>query len=354
MSSIDAYRELVAKRAAASDDEIIRVDTSERRAIIAARLFQSAKSEVLIYGHCLDCTAAGESPQVIASAREFLAGNSSRKIRILLSKSSGENHVFLKALRPEQKKGQLNVQIIRDTPGVPAPSSVGFILADHLSYSLIQDFDPTRGIARFGNAGLGRSAQIIFDTYFAASAMEAPSAEVCITSIIIPETRVAEGILIKSTSSVWAEIVAKLNNDWSEAYKLSAQNWEEIVAGAFKRAGYDEVILTPRSGDHGRDVIAFRHGIGCIKVIGSVKAYKPGNLVTYDAVRSLIGVLSGEQNASKGIIATTSDFPPLIERDPFIRPFLPTRLELINGEKLRLWLSELSTQETAAIKKHTG
>src|ERR1700674_1689501 len=30
-----------------------------------------------------------------------------------------------------------------------------------------------------------------------------------------------------------------------------AERWEEIVAGAFKKAGYDEVTLTPRSGDHG-------------------------------------------------------------------------------------------------------
>jgi len=41
--------------------------------------------------------------------------------------------------------------------------------------------------------------------------------------------------------------------------------------------------------DHGRDVIAIRRGIGCIKIIGSVKAYKPGKLVRYDDVRALAG-----------------------------------------------------------------
>jgi restriction system protein len=40
---------------------------------------------------------------------------------------------------------------------------------------------------------------------------------------------------------------------------------EEIVAGAFKRARYDEVTLPPRSGDFGRDVIAVKHGVGCVK-----------------------------------------------------------------------------------------
>jgi len=56
----------------------------------------------------------------------------------------------------------------------------------------------------------------------------------------------------------------------------------------------------------------------------------------------LIGVITGEQNTSKGIITTTSDFPPLIEFDIDIAPFLPTRLELVNGAKLQQWLKDLS------------
>jgi restriction system protein len=107
------------------------------------------------------------------------------------------------------------------------------------------------------------------------------------------------------------------------------------------KRGY-EVTLTPRSGDHGRDVIAVSQDIGCVKIIGSVKAYAPGNLVPYDAVRALIGVMTGEQDVSKGIITTTSDFPPKIADDPFIAPFLPTRLELVPGAKLREWLVRVS------------
>jgi restriction system protein len=79
-------------------------------------------------------------------------------------------------------------------------------------------------------------------------------------------------------------------------------------------------------------VIAVKNGVGCVKIIGSVKAYKPGHLVKHEDVRALLGVLSGEQNASKGIITTTSDFAPKIKSDPFIKPFMPTRLELMNGE----------------------
>jgi restriction system protein len=151
-----------------------------------------------------------------------------------------------------------------------------------------------------------------------------------VSGIIIPEQKVYAGVLIGSTSVIWAEIVNRLKDDWSLAQSIPPHAWEEIVAGAFKEYGYDEVTLTPRSGDHGRDVIAIKHGIGCIKIIGSVKAYKPGHLVEYDDVRALLGVLSGEQDASKGVITTTSGFPQNITKDPFIAPFLPTRLELMS------------------------
>jgi restriction system protein len=77
-----------------------------------------------------------------------------------------------------------------------------------------------------------------------------------------------------------------------------------------------------------------------------VKAYNRNNLVRHDDVRALLGVLSGEHNASKAIFTTTSDFAPKIKSDPFIAPFLPTRLELMNGEELRAWLAHLAEMDS--------
>jgi restriction system protein len=164
----------------------------------------------------------------------------------------------------------------------------------------------------------------------------------CVSSIVTPEKKTDGGILIACTSIVWAEIVKRLRDDWTLAQSIPPHVWEEIIAGAFKKAGFDEVTLTPRSGDHGRDVIAVRHGIGSVKIIDSVKAYSPGHLVEYEHVRALLGVLSGERDASKGVISTTSGFPPKIADDPFIAPFLPTRLELMDGKALQKWLSDLA------------
>jgi restriction system protein len=165
---------------------------------------------------------------------------------------------------------------------------------------------------------------------------------ITVSSLIIPERKTTEGILVRSTSAIWSEIVQKLGSDWKLAFQLTSDQWEELIAGAFHKAGYEEVTKTPRSGDHGRDIIAIKHGFGCVKILGSVKAYKPDHLVEYDAVRALIGVVTADQKASKGIITTTSDFPPLMENDPSIAPFLPTRLELVDGKSLQQWLNELS------------
>jgi restriction system protein len=162
-----------------------------------------------------------------------------------------------------------------------------------------------------------------------------------VSSIVTPTRKSSEGTLIKATGLVWMSLVNTLRNDWSRAFEIPPDKWEEIIAGAFDKAGYDEVTLTPRSGDHGRDVIAVKRGVGSVKILGSMKAYRPSNLVPYDAVRSMVGVLAGERNASKGIVATTSDFPPKIASDPFIAPFMPYRLELMNGEQLKEWLSKL-------------
>lgn len=157
---------------------------------------------------------------------------------------------------------------------------------------------------------------------------------------------VPDGSLVTALYHPWRAIVDELSRDWNLAYKIPPHRWEEVIAGAFEQAGYDEVILTPRSGDFGRDVIATRKGVGCIRILGSVKAYEPSNKVKHDDVRALAGVLHGDPKASKGILMTTSSFAPRISTDPFISPLMPYRLELMDGKHLRAWLIELFNSRT--------
>jgi restriction system protein len=170
---------------------------------------------------------------------------------------------------------------------------------------------------------------------------DAERAQLLVQAVIVPGARTSEGKLIEAVTIPWFEIVALLKENPNVAFQISPEKWEEIVAGAYNRAGFDEVTLTPRSGDHGRDVIAIKKGIGSVRVIDQVKAFHPSHLVTADDVRALMGVLHGD-GASKGFVTTTSDFAPRIMTDPLIAPFMPSRLELVNGKALMARLEELA------------
>jgi restriction system protein len=167
------------------------------------------------------------------------------------------------------------------------------------------------------------------------------STELLMQAVVVPGEKTDEGKLITAVTVPWFEIIAVLRNNPESAFQIPPDKWEEIVAGAYKQSGFDEVVLTPRSGDRGRDVIAIKKGLGSVRIIDQVKAYKPGHLVTANDVRALMGVLQGD-GASKGFLTTTSDFAPMIRSDPLITPFMPSRLELVDGKLLMARLDELA------------
>jgi restriction system protein len=165
-------------------------------------------------------------------------------------------------------------------------------------------------------------------------------ASLTLGGLIIPERREAEGVLVKSYAAAWLEIVRYLGDDWNLAFQIDFRKWEELLAGAFDRAGF-KVTLTPPTGDHGRDVIAVREGVGSMRILGSMKAYGPNHLVTREHVHEMLGVIEAER-ATKGIIATTSDFAPKILEAPRLADSVPYRLELMNGNQLQQSLRELA------------
>ena len=118
-------------------------------------------------------------------------------------------------------------------------------------------------------------------------------------------------------------------------YQVEPRKWEEIVAAIYDESGFfDSVILTKRSADGGRDVIAEKKGFCSLRILESVKRYTPGHIVPADDVRSLLGVLNADPNASKGIVSTTWEFAPKIWEDQAIMQYVPNRLELINRDAL--------------------
>ena len=160
-------------------------------------------------------------------------------------------------------------------------------------------------------------------------------------AIITLEDKVDDGTKISLIKPIYSKLIQMLKRDSDYIYKINPRIWEEIIAASYSKAGFDEVILTPRSGDFGRDVIAVKKGFGSIRFIEQVKAYNPNHIVKADEVRALLGVLQADFKASKAIFTTTSDFAPMISEDEFIKPFLPFRLELLNKDKLINRLFEL-------------
>jgi restriction system protein len=165
-------------------------------------------------------------------------------------------------------------------------------------------------------------------------------ASLTIGAVIVPDRQEAEGVLLKSCANLWLEVVRHLGADWSLAFTINPRVWEELLAGAFVRDGF-RVTLTPRSGDRGRDVIAIKDGFGSVRILGSMKAYGPDHLVTREHVHEMLGVITADQGATKGIIATTSDFAPKVLADDGLRRSVPYRLELLNGIRLQQWLKKL-------------
>lgn len=168
--------------------------------------------------------------------------------------------------------------------------------------------------------------------------------DLVVQAVVTPGEKTNEGLLIEAVTIPWFEIIELLNKNPKLAFEIPPRKWEEIIAGAYKKAGFEEVTLTPASGDLGRDVIAVKRGLGSIRVVDQVKAYKPGHLVKANDVRALVGVLKGDK-ASKAFLTTTSDFAPKIREDPLINEFIPASLELINGKALLKRLEELAAKK---------
>lgn len=78
-----------------------------------------------------------------------------------------------------------------------------------------------------------------------------------------------------------------------------------------------------------------------MRVIDQVKAYAPHGSVTADDVRALLGVLEAD-HASKAFLTTTPNFAPRLAEDILLKPFMPGKLELINGSTLIERLAELA------------
>ena len=108
---------------------------------------------------------------------------------------------------------------------------------------------------------------------------------------------------------------------------LGARDFEGFVATLVEMLGFEDVVLTPRSGDDGRDVLATKriHGISILCAF-ECKRYAADHPVGPDIARSLLGVIThGATRATKGILVTTSYFTPAANKFILTEPSLDGR-----------------------------
>jgi restriction system protein len=154
---------------------------------------------------------------------------------------------------------------------------------------------------------------------------------------------VPEGMLVGKPTVPWFELRRQLAKDTDFLFQFAQypRKFEEFIAGMYHLDGWNDVILTPRSCDYGRDVIATSYGSCSVRILDSVKAYSRGNLVRHTDVRDMFGVICADPGASKGAITTTTDFEPKIAVSPQLSPYIPYRLQLRNGAQVLDWLKRL-------------
>ncbi len=121
---------------------------------------------------------------------------------------------------------------------------------------------------------------------------------------------------------------------------LNARDFERFIATLIEQLGFEDVILTPRSGDRGRDVLATKriHGIS-IMFAFECKRYKAP--VDPDIMRALLGtIVHRDSRANKGVLVTTSNFSAAARQFILTEPALDGR----DFDGIVEWLNEYSSR----------
>ena len=238
------------------------------------------------------------------------------------------------------------VQAVRDTLGVDVP----FLVAAHVpmpgsatnAMRVMMHVHAARDRSDISSIYMGEVIRLVRET----------ANDLLLQAAIVKYgDRSDVGHLIEAVAIPWIEILKEVERDINFLYRFAQhpREFEEFIAGAYIRSGWKDVVLTPASGDLGRDIIvtATIPGVGAIHIVDQLKAYSAGHRVTADEVRSLVGVLARDRNVSKGIVTTTSEFAPHVYEE--FRDFIPSRLDLKNGEDLRAWLLGLKTVDSSGL-----
>ena len=146
---------------------------------------------------------------------------------------------------------------------------------------------------------------------------------------VIEEVR--DGQVIKADKEEFTRFIQHLSIDYEILLRMSPRDFERAIAAVYSRTGrFDRVILTPASGDEGRDIVLESSRWGSKRMVVELKRYRR-NKISAEAVNALIGVLTGEEVGSRAAFITTSTFAPRLSQHRSIRKAIDNHsLELLN------------------------
>jgi hypothetical protein len=99
-------------------------------------------------------------------------------------------------------------------------------------------------------------------------------------------------------------------NDPNLMRGMDPREFENLIAELMYKSGFENIIVTPRSNDKGRDILATKTVCDIpIMFAFECKRYSPENKIKPEIMRALLGTISHHQTrANKGVLVTTSSF----------------------------------------------
>ena len=170
--------------------------------------------------------------------------------------------------------------------------------------------------------------------------------DLLLSSVVRAYGTISDSELVTFIEPAWLAIRDALVAEPSCRFSIAPSKWEELIAASYEAAGFDAVVLVPRSGG-GRDIVATRMGFAQVSIVDQVRVFEEGKVVHANDVCTLLGALLAERNATKGFITTTAKLAPGITDDTRIAFFLPHRLEVIDGEQLLARLNGIRRSNSA-------
>jgi restriction system protein len=168
----------------------------------------------------------------------------------------------------------------------------------------------------------GESTYALFKSVHKQFPRKAPSDD---GGTVDAEGEQVDDLPIEDTTSYRAQLLTKLRS-------LPAAGFERVCQRLLRESGFQQVVVTGRSGDGGID----GHGVlevnplVTFKLLFQCKRYKDGSTVTPSQVRDFRGAMQGR--ADKGLILTTSSFTAEARKEA-TRDGVPP-IELVDAEKL--------------------